>query len=398
MELAFSDDPISLQGGLITGKDSGLRARLTHRFGRSGRYLIAVKGFDDRGGPGFVYQLRIARSPLQEMANKNKAWPLAHSAADKWMERTFNRHLSANRLAELSERTVPVPPEEQELQVKIEFGSLEPASTYRVDRNSEGSQVRIPMVELPAILEGAIDHPGKNDYFRFRARAGEGLAFEVETPRAGVPRFNPWVRILDQNQEIVFSCIYDRVEGNNVMLQRYFEPKMVYTFGRGGEYTLQVRDLTSRYGAPDFLYRVLIRPQIPHIGRLELDVDRVNLLQGEAKRLTVKAHREEGFGGEIALSVENLPAGVQAYPTAVLEPDRPPAFDEGEKDVFRPQTQKVSLTLIAEESASPTRLPVFVVVKARPVVNGVPGAEIAVGKVLLMVVAPLESGATKGGE
>ena len=413
VELAFNDDPITHQGGLSTGVDASIGARLTHRFARSGRYLIAVKAFDDRGGPGFVYQLRIARSPTLRMANHHTAWPLAHLVSDQWMERTFTRPLSANRLQELSQRTVVVPTEEQELQGEtgsgsvgeagnvvsasrpaVQFDSLEAVSTYRVDRNPKGSQVRIPMVELPTILEGAIDHPGKTDYFRFTARAGEELAFEVETPRIAVPRFNPWVRILDQKQELVFSCIYNRIEGNNVMLQRYIEPKMVYTFGQGGEYTVEVRDLTSRYGVPDFVYRVLIRPQVPHIGRLELDVDRVNLLQGEAKRLTVTAEREEGFGGEIALSVENLPPGVQAYPTAVLEPPRPPAFDEGEKEIFRPETQKVTIALIAEEGASTTRVPVFVLVKARPVVNGVPGAQIAVGEIPLMVVSsvPGEAG------
>ncbi len=380
--LAFSDDPIVLQSGKITGRDRPVRARLKHRFKRSGRYLIAVKAFDDRGGPGFVYQLRIALPELQEMAGDNRAWPLAHPVSDRWIERSFDRPLSPRHLQELSQRTELV----------------EPVSTSRVAADSPDSREGIPLVELPAIVEGAIDRPGKTDHFRFRAEAGRVLVFEVETPRQGVPRFHPWVRILDRQQEVVFSSIFNRVEGNNVMLQRYFEPKMVYRFEQEGEYTLEIRDLTSRYGEPDFAYRVMIRPQIPHIGELELDVERVNLSPGEAKRLTVTADREEGFAGEIALSVENLPSGVEAYPTAVLESYRPPPFDEGQKKVFRPEAQKVSITLIADEGASTTRLPRFLRVKARPVVNGVPGPEIAVGEVPLMVVAPLEVTATKGGE
>ena len=411
VRLAFNDDPIAYERGLFgSSPDLVPSARLKHRFSKSGRYLIAVKAFDDRGGPEFVYQLRIAPAPLNEVVKRAKAWPLAHSRSTAWMERRFDRDLSASRLQELSRRTVLVPPEEPEVKGKggsgvagdagdgpyagraiLEFDPLEAVSTYRLDQNP---QDRIPTVDLPAMVEGAIDRPGKIDHFRFKAEAGEALAFELETTREGVPIFNPWVRILDQKQEVVFSCIYNLVEGNNVQLFRYLEPKMVYTFAQGGEYTVQIRDLTSRYAGPEFSYRVLIRPQVPHIGRLELDVDRVNLLQGKAQRLTVTADREEGFGGEIALSVENLPAGVQAYPTAVLEPPRPPAFDEGEKEVFRPETQKVSIALIAEEGASTTRVPVFVLVKARPVVNGVPGAQIAVAEVPLMVVssAPGEAG------
>ena len=417
VRLAFNDDPISHQrvdnGVFGTPEDLVVRARLKHRFAKPGRYLIAVKAFDDKGGPGFVYQLRIAPTPLNEVVKNNKAWPLAHPRSAEWMERRFQRHLSTSRLQEISRRTVLVPPEEGEMEGKagsgvagdagdgayadraaLEFDPLQAVSIYRLDQDAQGSQDRIPVVDLPAIVEGSIDHPGKTDHFRFRAEAGEALAFEVETPREGMPIFNPWVRILDQKQELVFSCIFNRVGGGNVQLYRYFEPKMVYTFERGGDYTVQIRDLTSRYAGPEFHYRVLIRPQVPHIGRLELDVDRVNLVQGKAKRLTVTVDREEGFGGEIALSVENLPASVQAYPTAVHEPYRPPAFDEGEKDVFRPETQKVSLTLIAEEGASTTRLPHFVRVKARPIVNGMPGAGIAVGEVPLMVVPLLESEAT----
>ena len=394
VRLAFNDDPISHErvdnGTVVTPEDLVVRARLKHRFAKPGRYLIAVKAFDDKGGPGFVYQLRIAPTPLNEVVKSNRAWPLAHPRSVEWMERRFNRHLSASRLQEISLRTVLLPPEDPE------FDHLKAVTVYPLSQDSQESQAGFPVVDLPAIVEGSIDHPGKTDHFRFRAEAGEALAFELETPRAKVPIFNPWVRILDQKQELVFSCIFNRVEGNNVQLFRYFEPKMVYTFRQGGEYTVEIRDLTTRYAGPEFQYRVMIRPQVPHIGDLELDVDRVNLLQGKAKRLTVTADREEGFGGEIALSVENLPAGVQAYPTAVQDPYRPPAFDEGEKDVFRPETQKVSLTLIAEERASPTRVPVFVLVKARAVVDGVPGAEIEVGKVPLMIVPPPESEATEG--
>ena len=418
VQLAFNDDPIGYERGLFgLAADQVVRARLKHRFTKSGRYLVAVKAYDDRGGPGFVYQLRIASPPLQEMASDNRAWPLAHPVSDQWKERRFNRPLSATHLAELSKRTVLMEPEAQKIGGKAgsgvagdvgddgyavpttsQFDPLEPVNTYPGGRDPEGSQDHVPMVELPATLEGTIDRPGKTDYFRLKVEAGQGLAVEVRTPREGVPRFSPWVKVLDGQGEVLFSSVYNRVEGNNVQLFRYLEPKMVYRFEQDGEYTLQIRDLTSRYSGSQFSYSIMIRPQIPHIGELELDVERVNLSPGEAKRLTVTADREEGFAGEIALSVENLPSGVEAYPTAVLESYRPPPFDEGQKKVFRPEAQKVSITLIADEGASTTRLPRFLRVKARPVVNGVPGPEIAVGEVPLMVVAPLEVTATKGGE
>ena len=407
-QLAFNDNPIVYERGLFLQEDRTVKAHLRYRFAKSGRYLIAVKAFDDRGGPGFVYQLRIAPAPLVPTDADNSAWPMAHPAPHQWMERRFARRLSARRLDELYARTVLGPPGAATLQGTTDAGNAvkasnigswrqpeagsggnESISTYRLDSASAERPTRALMVDAPALVEGTLDRPGKTDSFGFTAKAGEALAFEVETPRESVPIFNPWVQILDANREVVLSCIYNRVEGNNVQLFRYLEPKMVYTFERSGDYILQVRDLTTRYGQPDFAYRVLIRPQIPHIGQLELDAGRVNLVRGEAKQLTVTAEREEGFRGAIALSFENLPAGVQAFPTAMPEADSIPAFDEGQKDIFRPETQQVFVTLVAEEHATATRLPRAVQVNARAIVAGRPGTAIPVGEVLLMVLTPM---------
>ena len=407
VQLKFNDDPMVYKGGVFSGYSSA-RARLKHRFAKSGRYLIAVKAFDDQGGPGFVYQLRIALpKPHHLTANYNASWPLAHPLSDRWMERSFDQYVSASHIEKISSRTVLLEPAEPQSTEQVgsglegdsdpkkagesktsAFDPLKSVKTYHAIQDSQGE---VSEIELPAIVEGVIDRSGKIDLFRFRAESGQALAFEIETPLEKRPVFNPWVRILDEKQEMVFSSIYNKVHGNNVQLHRYLEPKMTYTFEQDGEYTLQIRDLTSRYSGSDFSYRVLIRSQIPHIGKLELDAGHVNLLQGEAKRLTVTIDREEGFKGEIAIDVENLPVGVRAYPTAMLEADRPSPFDESlessQKAIFRPETQKLAIMLIADPSASVTELPYWVSLKARPIVEGMPGELIAVKEFPLMVVS-----------
>ena len=50
--------------------------------------------------------------------------------------------------------------------------------------------------DLPAILEGTISHPGDIDHFRFRAKAGQKLAFEVHAPLVGPPHFNPRLELM----------------------------------------------------------------------------------------------------------------------------------------------------------------------------------------------------------
>ena len=107
--------------------------------------------------------------------------------------------------------------------------------------------------------------------------------------------------------------------------------------------------------------------------------------------MTVTIDREEGFKGEIAIGVEHLRVGVRSYPTAMLEADRPSAFDESlessQKAIFRPETQKLAIMLIADPNAAVTELPYRVSLKARPIVEGMPGELIAVKEFPLMVVS-----------
>lgn len=407
--LAFNDDPVVHEAGLFAAHGTVRRASLKHRFADSGRYLIAVKGFDDRGGPAFVYQLRIVDAESEEISADRSSWPLAHSDPNVWFERRFQVQVSPDRLQELSRRTVlQSGGAKKKVGVTGSAGSagvsgtddaagptpepdpLGAVSTHRLGGTS--ANVAEPaVVTLPAIVEGVMDRPGKADRVRFTASAGQAVAVEVETPRDTVPIFVPWVQVLDREQEVVFSAIYNRVTGNNVMLFRELESKMIYTFDRGGEYTLQIRELTTAHAGSDFAYRVLIRPQIPHVGQMKLEPDRLNLVQGQAGRLTVTVDREEKFDGEIAVVVEDLPEGVHAFAAAVPEEERPPAFDESEKHMFRPQTQKVSISLMAEDKASTTNLPRMVRVKARAIVGGEMGPLIPVGVIPLMVVAPPQS-------
>ena len=98
---------------------------------------------------------------------------------------------------------------------------------------------------------------------------------------------------------------------------------MVAEFGVAGDYILQVGDLTSQQGQPDHAYRVLVRPGIPHVGDLELEGDRVNLRRGQVRTLKVTTGLEEGYSGQVALSLEGLPPGVVSLTGTEAEPQAP---------------------------------------------------------------------------
>ena len=242
-------------------------------------------------------------------------------------------------------------------------------------------------VSLPVLLEGAIEHPGDVDTFKFRVGTGDRLAFEIETPESRTPQFNPRLGVFDTDGREFLTNVYKRIGRNGQFYLKTVEPKTLYTFRLGGEHFLQIRDVTSRYGDPGFRYRLLIRPQVPHVGDIQVLEDRLNLKPGQAHKLTVTTAQEEGFEHDIAVTLEGLPEGVQLLPGTQVEPDKGPPLDEGEKDRFVPKTEKAILMLLAEASAPATSMPKLVQISARVVVDGKVGPRLAVKRIPVMVTA-----------
>jgi hypothetical protein len=375
--------------------------QLTFRFSKGGRYLARVGFFanvSSQFGPDSSYQLRIASAGTVSQREK-RAGPRADSA---WRERTFEPRLRPDRLQTLWSRTLEKPQAEASigeggsLGVGVDKGALADAkgtdfsvqSAILSIKENEPNETADQALALsvPVLIEGAIERPGDVDSFRLKVKDGEKIAFELETPGAVPPFFNPRLGIFGTDGREFLTNIYQRVGRQFQFYRKTVEAKTVYTFELGGELTLQIRDITSRYGDPSFLYRLLIRPQIPHVGELKLQEERVNLGPGEAKKLTVVTDQEEGFTGEIALKVENLPPGVEALPGTEVEPDRGPTPDEGPKERFVAKSQTATILLMASPDAPATELPQFLRIVARPIIEGSPGSPLAVGEVPLMVV------------
>ena len=122
------------------------------------------------------------------------------------------------------------------------------------------------------------------------------------------------------------------------------------------------------------------------------------------KRLTVITHNEEGFPGDIAIQLENLPPGVEVISGTEVEPEggAGKAKDPGRRERFVPRTQKATILLVAKENAPATSGPYLIEVRVRPVIwnfvkegifgmvdavrEGRMGPSLLVGEIPLMVV------------
>ena len=380
---------------------------LGYRFPKPGRYLLRIGAFLGIIGPGYSYQLLIAPADGSSVLGDQKRAP-------EWDERAFMRPLEQDRLATLVSRTVMSSEADDTVPEKTGSGLPESGGAAAGDPSTDSlsappgpviasteiepndTRAEALQLTLPATIEGTIERPGDADYFRFRVKRDQGLTFEIETPESPPPYFNPRLGVFENDgKEELFTNIHKFIAGDGDDWINRLEPKTIYTFQRDGEYVLQVRDMTSRRGDSSFKYRILLRPQVPHMGKIVVTEDRVNLKAGGAKKLTLTADQEEGYNGDIAFAVENLPAGVEALAAVEVKPDIHPPLDEGFKERFLPKSQTAAILLVAGADARVMKMPQLVRVTARPVVGGELGAPTLVGEIPLMVVA--ESSGTKGG-
>jgi hypothetical protein len=345
--IAFNDEPLWVIGRATD-------AHLVHTFAKPGRYYLRLEAFSGQGGADYGYQLKIQRGAVP---------PDAPPVKDDWEERSYQRKLSSNRLNELAARGG-----KPQTQKSIE--------TYRM-----GGEFK-----LPATLEGAIAKPGEWHRAKFRADGPADIAIEVETPDTAPPLFNPVIRMLDSNGEEVVTNVFAGRGACTGALTKGLVAKAIFPLRNPGEYTVEVRDVTADLAAPDFRYRVQIRPQIPHIGGVRIEEDHINLAPDGARTVRVSFDREEDYRGAVAVQVENLPDGVTALAAADFEPDKDPPPYPGKRERYVPRTERTVVAFTAAKDAPLMTVPRAVRITVRPVMDGRPGPVIASKQIPLMVV------------
>jgi hypothetical protein len=301
-ELAFNDEEISYPGLPVN-------ATITHKFPNKGRYFVRVGGFLGESGSDYAYQLSIRRvSPDQAEADPMR---LAHmpppSADPTWEERSWKRELKPDRLKILASRGG-------------ESTAAPEVAVVRLDTRGRQAGAEPVSVTIPSLIEGTIEHPADIDRVKFRVKAGDRVALEVETVRKTLPQFNPYLRIVSSGGDEAFGNVHSTVNTCGDLILKQVQPKTTYSFPREGEFILEIRDITHMYGDESFAYRVMLRQQIPHMGLIRIAEEQINLMAGEATKVSVDTDQEEGFDGQIALTVDGLPQGVRV----ITEPNCSP--------------------------------------------------------------------------
>lgn len=371
------------------------RPRYSHRFERAGRYLLAVRSDNGPSGPDYTYVLRVLPVDSSTPASMARWFPTTPVCVDGgvWEEREFRRELRTDRMKALASRNGSAGKERSEEPDIPVVAEQEPNQRH-------GEALKLP---VPALVEGVIGTPGDTDMFRIPVNGGDKLAFEVQTPETAPPYFSPWMTIYDSEGKRLYDNIYRKIGGDGDDWVKSVEPKMIVTFAKGGDYYVEVRDLTRRVASPLFRYRLLVRSQIPHVGEVsaktfnqdadEAPEDRFNLAPGESRKLTVLSGLEEGFAGELVLTLRDLPPGVEVFAAAATVREIPSFAGEyreswgtAGKERFRPVRLATTLMVIVGADAPPMAEPRQVSLVARPTAGGTLGPPITGPKFLFMIV------------
>jgi len=360
---------------------------------KAGRYLLAVRSANGAGSPHHAYVLRAL--PLDDVRPAPSRWlPTAMACTDPgaWEERAFDRPLSFARLEHIAARAVPMPGP----------AKAKPLPDPPLLAENEPDEVALP---IPAIVDGAIDTPGDVDTYRLTARAGERLVIELETPADAFPYFSPHIGVKDSSGRRLFDNIYRKIGGDGDDWIKSIESKVTYTFEKAGEYTLEVRDLTQRGHSPLFRYRLGLRSQIPHFGELAAKTfgqnsedspeDRINLTPGQVRKLQIVTAFEEGFDGDVAVSFENLPAGIEVLPLAGARRDILSAPGESHealgadrRELYRPPRTVTSVLLRVPNTMAPMSEPRLIRPVGRAITANRVGKLVPGQGILFMVVPP----------
>jgi hypothetical protein len=154
-----------------------------------------------------------------------------------------------------------------------------------------------PLEKLPVNIWGTLNETGQQDSYRFAAKQGQTIVFDLAAKRIDSKAFTSRLEIFDDKGKLV-------AENNG--LDSGADPFIGFTVPRDGEYTVRVREITLE-GSADHAYR-LTAGQLPYVTGwwpLSLPANQegeVHLVGHNLKNETMKV--KAGADGEVALPLD----------------------------------------------------------------------------------------------
>jgi hypothetical protein len=186
-----------------------------------------------------------------------------------------------------------------------------------LENEAHGTPETAQEIPLPCEIAGRIEKKRERDWYSLTLKKGDVYNIEVLSDRIGAPTDmkmvlrNPATKSdiveLDDSAEPVNPRFFSRSRDPGAY--RFVAPA-------DGKFLLMLTSQTADVVAgPRQYYRVRIAPDLPDYQLIVMPPDNFRpdsccLMQGGSQNYTVFAVRQDGWNGEVALTVEGLPKGV----------------------------------------------------------------------------------------
>lgn len=179
---------------------------------------------------------------------------------------------------------------------------------YAVDTFPEitvGDATGVQPVSLPVIVNGRLSKPGAVVSFQLNGSAGEEIVAEVRARRLGSP-LDAQLTLSDVAGAILATNddTEDRTCG---LLTSPADPYLRFRLPAAGQYTVMLTD-TEGAGGAEYAYRLRLSAPRPDFA-IYVTPCGVSLAPGRSATVTAHVLRQEGFSGEVELSLIDPPVG-----------------------------------------------------------------------------------------
>jgi hypothetical protein len=296
-ELAFDNDSPGCQGD----------PRISYTFKEAGDYLIEVKDVLNRGGPDFVYRLRVGDFPLA-----TTPMPMAARRGSKAKIQFAGPHVDGVAPVEVA---VPTDPAIGSMWVTPTGPSglagwpvLLAISDHdeMVETEPNNDPAKANRIPLPGGITGRFNQSDDTDCYVFTAKKGQKVVVEAHT----LELYSP---------SLVYMVLKNAKTGAEVAKSNPQAPppadqRFEVAVPDDGDFVVEVQHLNFA-GGPSEVYRLTVTPSTPGFD-LVLPGDRFELAPGSFVPIPVTVARK-GYTGPIELTISG---GAGLTGTAMVKP------------------------------------------------------------------------------
>lgn len=273
-----------------------------------GAYQCRIHDINFDGLQDYVYRLTIRKGTAIDAV-----FPLGGQRGSQVQVRLFGQAGAQSPISVVMPNTGQTfrwqPPESSADAEPLLFDLGDLPESIETEPNNSADAVKIAGVAIPQTLNGIIEQPGDEDWWRIEASEGDSVRFEVFASRLGTT--------LDSVLDIV-DATGKSVATNDDSTSGQADSLLSWKVAKGGPWFLRIRDQLLARGGSQFAYRIKATTQTGPDFRIVLPSEFLTVTRGQTAILNFQIERSD-FAEAIELQVAGLPKGVSVEGTTIAK-------------------------------------------------------------------------------